>query len=337
MNRREKWIDVCKGAACFLIVAGHLLIGLGYAGILPVAGIHNYFIKTMYFFHVQLFFFFSGYLHQSRTKAGIIPHFKNVFKKLIDLGVPYVTFTVASFALKKLFEGSVNNPNDRTLVQMILTEPDAPYWFLYILFFIFVITPKVKKNTTVTLFLGLSAGAFLVYQLFLSTYPLPYAVEWTMKYLVWFVLGMYVAKKGFMQKKITLLKVIPWLAFIPCSIVVYIFGLQFPGMELIMGTVGIGMAVTLSAFISRVFFSKTDTSFFSKYTMPIFLMHTMASPAVRAVLLKLGVTSIPVHIIAGLAAGIILPAIAAFIMEKTVILEFFLYPLKTVKKLKKKA
>lgn len=336
-SQREKWIDIGKFAACILIVAGHLLIGLGYADILPEDGLPGYLVRAMYFFHVQLFFFCSGYLHQSRTKAGFSSHFKNVLKKLVDLGVPYAAFTTASFVLKKVFEGSVNNPDDRSLLQMIFTAPDAPYWFLYTLFFIFLVTPKFRKKKTAGIALAVSIALYLVHQIFLSTVALPYAVEWTMENLVWFVMGMYVAKAGFMKEKVTLFKVLPWLSFIPCSIVVYIFGIQFPGIEIIMGILGIGMAVTLSAFAARKLFKRGSTSFLVKYTMPIFLMHTMASPGARAVLLKFGITSVPVHLAVGMAAGVILPVLAAYIMEKTVVLEFFLYPLKTVKKLKKKA
>ena len=336
-SQREKWIDIAKFAACILIVAGHLLVGLGYADILPSEGLSGYLIRAMYFFHVQLFFFCSGYLHQSRTKTGFTAHFKNVLKKFVDLGVPYVVFTAISFFLKKFFEGSVNNPNNRSLLKMIFIAPDAPYWFLYALFFIFLITPKFRKKRTVGAALAVSVGIYLAYQIFLSTAALPYAVEWTMENLVWFVMGMYVAKAGFMKEKVTFLKVLPWLSFIPCSVVVYVFGIQFPGMELIMGTIGIGMAVTLSAFAARKIFKRGSTAYLVKYTMPIFLMHTMASPAARAVLLKVGITSVPVHLAVGMAAGIILPVIAAYVMGKTVALEFFLYPIKTAKKLKKKA
>ena len=334
---REKWIDVCKLTACILVVAGHLLRGLSSAQIISENGIFGYLTTTVYFFHVQLFFFCSGYLYQSRAKAGFSNHFKNAARKLLDLGIPYAFFSSAAYFLKTLFEDSVNHGNKRGLLEVLFVKPSAPYWFLYVLFFLFLVTPKFRKKKTAGIALGLSVILWALELVFLYRVNIPYAAEGIMEDLVWFVMGMYVAKAGFMKEKVTFLKVLPWLSFIPCSILIYVFGIYFPGLDLIMGTLGIGMTVTLSAFAARKIFRRGSTAYLVKYTMPIFLMHTMASPAARAVLLKAGITSAPVHLAAGMAAGIILPVTVAYIMKKTVALEFFLYPLKTAKKLKKKA
>ena len=71
--------------------------------------------------------------------------------------------------------------------------------------------------------------------------------------------------------------------------------------------------------------------FFAKYTMPIFLMHTLFAAPLRAVLLKLGIANASIHVILGLAISFAGPIIAAWIMKKTKWLEFFLYPNKFVK------
>ncbi len=335
-QQREKWLDIAKAFACVLIVAGHLLVGLDYAGIVAPDGIHGYFVRAMYFFHVQTFFFCSGFLYQKRGKKGLAAHGKNILKKLVELGIPYAAFTTVSFFLKKIFEGSVNNPTNRTLFQMIFTDPDAPYWYLYALFFMFVITPKFSKKKTCTFFLALSVVANIVYELFLTTARLPHAVEWIMEFWVWFVLGMFAAKIEITEKRISLGKCIPYLLFIPVSFAVYRFNVRVVGIELIMGVLGIAMTVSFAILAARKCFKGKNTAFLTKYTMPVFLMHTMASPAARAVLLKCKVTSVPVHIAVGMAVGIVLPILAAYVMEKTVVLEFFMYPLKTVKKLKQK-
>lgn len=72
-------------------------------------------------------------------------------------------------------------------------------------------------------------------------------------------------------------------------------------------------------------------SLLSKYTMPIFVMHTLFAAPFRAVLLKIGVSNAAVHIIGGIAISFIGPIIAAEIMKKTKVLEFFLYPGKFIK------
>lgn len=72
---------------------------------------------------------------------------------------------------------------------------------------------------------------------------------------------------------------------------------------------------------------RTENSIWlSKYTMPIFVMHTLSAAPLRAVLLKVGVNNAVVHVILGIAISFIGPIIAAEIMKKTTCLEFFLYP-----------
>ena len=66
--------------------------------------------------------------------------------------------------------------------------------------------------------------------------------------------------------------------------------------------------------------------FLAKYTMPIFLMHTLFAAPLRSVLLKIGVVNPVVHIALGLGISFIGPIVAAWVMKKTKWLEFLLYP-----------
>ena len=70
--------------------------------------------------------------------------------------------------------------------------------------------------------------------------------------------------------------------------------------------------------------------FLSKYTMPIFLMHTIFSGGIRSVLLKIGITSLPVHIVIGLITSVVFPIIASVIMEK-IKLDILYNPTKYIK------
>lgn len=74
-----------------------------------------------------------------------------------------------------------------------------------------------------------------------------------------------------------------------------------------------------------------EMNFLSKYTMPIFLMHTLFAAPMRSVLLKVGIENAAVHVVLGIGISFIGPIIAAQIMKKTKWLEFFLYPNKFVR------
>ena len=72
--------------------------------------------------------------------------------------------------------------------------------------------------------------------------------------------------------------------------------------------------------------------FLAKYTMPIFLMHTLFAAPMRSILMKVGIENAEVHVVLGLGISFVGPIIAAWIMKKTKWLEFFLYPNKLIGK-----
>ena len=74
----------------------------------------------------------------------------------------------------------------------------------------------------------------------------------------------------------------------------------------------------------------------SRYSFPIYLMHTFFTAGIRIVLQKVGIHSYGVHVAVGILVGVALPVLIAMIMEKTVWLNIVLYPSQTLKKLKQK-
>lgn len=120
------------------------------------------------------------------------------------------------------------------------------------------------------------------------------------------------------------------LLFIILSIVIYTAKIQSGVIAFVMGLLGC-VAVILTAAGSGEKFGK-GMDFLAKYTMPIFLMHTLFAAPMRSVLLKMGVTNAVVHIVLGLGISFAGPIIAARIMKKTKWLEFFLYPNKFIRK-----
>ena len=100
-------------------------------------------------------------------------------KKMLALGVPYATFTTATWVLKKVFSSSVNDQIGG-LGDTLFLHSTAPYWYLYALFFIFLVTPTfnsvkvaaaglVVALTAKGLFLTGGGTAFTQYQQFSQT------------------------------------------------------------------------------------------------------------------------------------------------------------------------
>lgn len=88
---------------------------------------------------------------------------KNVAKKALALGVPYATFTTATWVLKKIFSSSVNDQIGG-LGDTLFLHPTAPYWYLYALFFIFLVTPTFSsvKAAAVGLIVALAAKVLIL-------------------------------------------------------------------------------------------------------------------------------------------------------------------------------
>ena len=141
VKTREKWVDDVKVIACILVAVGHFFQSMVKASILSDGNLYKWFITTIYYFHVPLFFICSGYLYQKYSRVNSVSSWcRNVAKKVLELGVPYVTFSTATWILKKIFSSSVNN-HVGGLGDTLLFHPASPYWYLYALFFIFLLTP----------------------------------------------------------------------------------------------------------------------------------------------------------------------------------------------------
>ena len=327
VRTREKWVDDVKVIACILVVLGHFFQSMTKANILPENNLYGWFNTTIYYFHVPLFFICSGYLYQKYSKVNSVDGWcKNVAKKALALGVPYLTFSTTTWLLKTMFADSVNKQAD-SLFSTLVVNPSAPYWYLYALFFIFLVTPTFSsvKATAVGLIVALSAKVLI-----LTGGSSIYAVSTVLSNEIWFVLGMSICAFNVQLKGKRVQGTICELLFVILSIVVYTVEISGGVICFAMGLLACVAVILMVAGFEEKFSRGMD--FLAKYTMSIFLMHTLFAAPMRFVLLKMGITNTVVHIVLGLAISFAGPIIAAWIMKKTKWLEFFLYPNKFIRK-----
>ena len=96
---RNVLVDRLKGYACFLVLFGHVIMGVRVAQV-PIPSFFEGLEKFIWSFHVALFLFLSGVVYQvtggwkgKKTKLGFVGH------KLLNLGVPYVVFSAVYILL----------------------------------------------------------------------------------------------------------------------------------------------------------------------------------------------------------------------------------------------
>ena len=328
VRTREKWVDDVKVIACILVVLGHFFQSMTKANILPENDLYEWFDTTIYYFHVPLFFICSGYIYQKYSKVNSVSNWcKNVAKKALALGVPYVTFTIATWVLKKVFSSSVNDQIGG-LGDTILLHPTAPYWYLYALFFIFLITPTFSSVKAAAIGLMVAVTVKLLILTGGGGQRLR-RVDSSFK-RIWFVLGMSICAFDVQMKGKSMQGTVSGLLFMVLSVAVYMMGIQGAAVSFAMGLLACGAVILMVAGFEEKFGRGID--FLAKYTMPIFLMHTLFAAPMRLVLLKIGEEKVTVHVVLGLGISFGGPIIAAWIMKKMKWLEFFLYPNKFIRK-----
>lgn len=328
VRTREKWVDDVKVIACILVVLGHFFQSMTKAKILPESDLYGWFNTTIYYFHVPLFFICSGYLYQKHSKVNSVGSWcKNVTKKALTLGVPYATFTTATWVLKKLFSSSVNDQIGG-LGDTLFLHPTSPYWYLYALFFIFFVTPTFNsgKAAAVGLVVALAAKSLILTWWGYSVY----AVSTVLSNGIWFVLGMSICAFNVQLKGRKVQGMICGVLFIILSIMVYTAEINSSAVSFAMGLLACVAVIMIVAGFEEKF--GRGMEFIAKYTMPIFLMHTLFAATLRSVLIKVGIENAVIHVVLGLEISFAGPIIAAWIMEKTKWLEFFLYPNKFIRK-----
>lgn len=328
VKTREKWVDDVKVIACILVVLGHFFQSMTKANILPENDLYGWFNTTIYYFHVPLFFICSGYLYQKYSRVNSVSSWcKNVAKKALALGVPYATFTTATWVLKKLFSSSVNDQIGG-LWDTLFLHPTAPYWYLYALFFIYLVSPTFNsvKAAAVGLVVALAAKSLILTGGGYSVY----AVSTVLSNEIWFVLGMSICAFNVQLKGRKVQGMICGVLFIILSIMVYTAEIISSAVSFVMGLLACVAVIMMVAGFEEKF--GRGMEFIAKYTMPIFLMHTLFAAPLRSVLMKVGIENAVVHVVLGLGISFAGPITAAWIMKKTKWLEFFLYPVDYIKR-----
>ena len=160
-----------------------------------------------------------------------------------------------------------------------------------------------------------------------------YAISVVFSNEIWFVFGMCICSFNMPLGDKKLYGIIIGVLFLGVSVVSYFENIKSPVVSFVLGVVACASVILLM--VSYQERSGRVMSFLAKHTMPIFLMHTIFAASLRAVLLKIGITNAAIHILLGLGMSFVGPIVAEWIMEKTRWMEFFLYPNKTLKNIKR--
>ena len=331
--QRNVLVDKLKGYACFLVLFGHVIMGIRLAGI-PIPSFFEGLEQFIWSFHVALFLFLSGVVYKEtgqwqgkKTKARFVLH------KLVNLGVPYVVFS-AVYILINSFVGQANTQSSAIDVLYIWKTPVAQYWFLYALFFLFCIWTCLSgllKNWMITL-LVVAAG-YLLPQLGIGLGSFDIVFYSALAFGIGTFIDFSKLTKGSVWVKLVVI-----VAHIAVGVWLIVLGkIEAPFAKEMMIFFGIYASIL---FISLLQESKLVSRFLlyvNKYSFQIYLLHTIFTAGIRIILQRMNITQWWLHVIVGTACGLVFSVLAAVIARKTKILNIFFFPTRTYQSLKEKA
>ena len=327
---RNVLVDRLKGYACFLVLFGHVIMGIRLAGI----DIPEFFWgmeKFIWSFHVSLFLFLSGVVYKMTGEwKGKQSKWKFILYKLYNLGIPYIAFSIVYILINSLV-GEANTGFAPSDILYIWKTPVAQYWFLYALFFLFCIWTAfsgVLKNWQITLIVVLIG--YLA-----PLFGIPFgSLDVVFYSALAFGIGTFVDFKSLTKLRTWAKCLVVILHIITGIIFILLKRIEAPFIKEIMILFGIYSSIMLISILQNGKAIAHFLDFVNKYSFQIYLLHTIFTAGIRIILLRMNIGQWWIHVLLGTACGLVFSVLAAVIAKKVKCLNFFFFPSKayTLKK-----
>ena len=201
-------------------------------------------------------------------------------------------------------------------------------WFLYALFLIELLMPPIRSKR---LFHALCLTAISAKVLFFFVeHSAPAPVKYLCSNLIWFVLGAAWAYNRIHLNKIHSYAIA--LSFVVLSIAEFALQADNALLSTLLTLLGIiGCVESIRSLTRTKQVMPIIWAVLSKYMFQIYLLHTIFAAGIRIVLLKLGCTSLPIHILSGLFFSFVIPIVCAASAERIKPFNIVFFPSKTIK------
>lgn len=302
---RQLWVDHARGIGIILVVLGHVLGGLHKPGLFPNETLLRWIVYTLYTFHMPMFFFLAGLNARHSLRRGASSFLAG---KVTTIAYPYVLWSLIQGSTIMLLAGAANNPITSGDLAAIWYRPIGQFWFLYALMICHIVASVVTRQAVM---IGLAISGVVIF-LWLHDPP---DLALTLHHFAFYVVGRY-APDAMIRSPIKPLA--GWLAWIGLvaafAVAIAIDGSQFglhpSSVTALPATIcGIAAVILLSKLLDPKWFRWLAA--IGTTSMTIYILHILAGSGMRIVMLKLHVPPWPwVYVIAGTAAGVLLPILA---------------------------
>jgi len=304
---REQLWDAARGIGILLVVYGHVLRGLVKAGLVPADSPLVFSDYAIYTFHMPLFFLLAGI-----NAARGMSRENFITSKIPTIVYPYFLWTFLQAGMQ-MAVGGANAPVSAPDLLSILWAPVFQFWFLSAIFVCHLLARLFSAEPLRLALFSLAAypaGIYLVTALPVLANPF--------SMLIFYVAGIYMAPhlKGVVVRLSNGAGVATTMLALGIAIYVayHMGGYRAPS-SVCAAFLGILLVLQLSQLqagssLARVF------ELLGLASMPIFLAHVFATAGARILLVKLNVTSVPLHLAGGMLAGVVAPLALFYVVYR---------------------
>ena len=338
-KNRINWIDFGKGFTIFLVLLGHVFLGLYESGKFPSYDkVLITITSQIYIFHIPVFFALSGFFFREVEDLKSFKYY--ALKRTVVLGLPYIFYSIIHFILQKAAGSSVRVPTTIYNLIDIYKTPLGVSWYLYTLWIISMVygllSVYIKRKETLFVISGVG---------FVITLLMNFDIYIVQKTLVWgmfFMLGSVLRSVDLSKLNIKLvvagviifdiIYMICWSIYYRPNVKKMYVTYDTPQFWAIAFIVSVGVAFVIYPRVEKVF--PKFFNYFSKYgkdSLGIYILHAPICSMLRIIMLKVGITSIYIHIICGLVLGWFLSIIATNVLKKIPYINIVLVPQKYIK------
>lgn len=327
MNKRISWIDFGKGFTILLVVFGHVVLGLLQSQKFSDSqnNLLLLLVEIVYVVHIPVFFALSGYFFT--MSKGLQNYRLTITKKFLGLGIPYVTFSIVMFLMKRVGGSSVRDTTSITELLNIYRTPTDHLWYLYTLFFIFLFLGLLS------LFIKSDRVIFLILIIgFIVVNILPVNIYFIQRFFVWAPIFYF----GRILHEVRLTKNLTNLAFIAYALYIFIWCiLNFKNRISYSQPSWWGIILPISVILAFSFFQNAKMgkmyAYFvkiGKISLPIYLIHVPVASVIRILMFKVGINNLAIHIIVGLLVAWFFTIVLFQVASRFKIVDFIFYPTK---------
>lgn len=292
-SKRIGYIDALKGFAIVCVVFGHVANGYLEADIYPESeGFLNGIYNFIYTFHMPLFMMISGFVYCAAYFRDRNPNSKRIYKQVLNLVAIYFIFSI-SFGLFKVFVGKfTNNPVTIVDIFLIMIKPIYPYWYLYILIFLYLIFANNFLHEVNTLCLLL---VFAVLAALSQMFSFPYfEINKLLYYSFFFYVGIILKNTDVMIFKMKILIIFLFCISVILCIVLWNsekYICNYLGVSIVIA-LGISLMLWLLFKTTELLGGNRFLQTVGKYSLEIYVIHCVFTAGFRTLFPKIGIDNI---------------------------------------------